>query len=123
MMCMIELGELEKHGDELAARGVTLYAISSDGPEDTRATQEQFPSLTIVSDSELSLVKTVGVLDEDPLLGKRAAMPTTFLIDGQGEVRWTYRSSHVMERLPPAELLAAIDEHIPASDQPSTRDG
>ena len=39
--------------------------------------------------------------------------PTTFLVDGAGNVRWFFRPNDVLVRLSPDELLAAIDETLP----------
>jgi hypothetical protein len=44
-------------------------------------------------------------------LNKNAAMPTTFLIDGKGQVRWHFRPDRHIERLSAAEVLAAVDAH------------
>jgi hypothetical protein len=40
-----------------------------------------------------------------------ADYPTTILVDRQGMVRWLHRSS-VIARLPPDEVLEAIDQHM-----------
>jgi hypothetical protein len=45
--------------------------------------------------------------------GQDPAAPTTILVDGQGTVRWLFRPDRFLERLSPAQLLAAIDEHMP----------
>lgn len=44
--------------------------------------------------------------------GGDVAAPTTILVDGQGTVRWLFRPDRFLKRLSPAELLAAIDEHL-----------
>jgi hypothetical protein len=36
------------------------------------------------------------------------------LVDRQGTVRWTFRPERFLDRLSPDELLAAIDQHLPA---------
>jgi hypothetical protein len=36
--------------------------------------------------------------------------PTTFLVDGAGQVRWFLRPTRFMVRLSPSDVLAAIDE-------------
>ncbi len=45
--------------------------------------------------------------------GKDPAAPTTILVDGEGTVRWLFRPNRFLERLSPAQLLAAIEEHMP----------
>ena len=39
-------------------------------------------------------------------------MPTTFLVDGSGNVRWLFRPERFLVRLSPAELLAAVDANL-----------
>jgi hypothetical protein len=39
-------------------------------------------------------------------------MPTTFLVDGAGTVRWVFRPESFMERAAPDRLLEAIDAHL-----------
>jgi hypothetical protein len=46
--------------------------------------------------------------------GSDTAAPTTFLVDGNGSVRWTFRPDRILTRLSPSELLAAIDKEMPA---------
>ena len=41
--------------------------------------------------------------------GEDVAAPTTLLIDGRGVVRWMFRPDRAIERLSPAEVLAAVD--------------
>jgi len=38
--------------------------------------------------------------------------PTTILVDRRGQVRWVFRPTRFINRLTPAELLAAVDEHL-----------
>ena len=37
-----------------------------------------------------------------------------FLVDGRGTVRWTCRPDRFLTRLTPAEMLAALDQHVQA---------
>ena len=39
--------------------------------------------------------------------GSEVVSPTTFLIDRGGQVRWVFRPRNILNRLSPAELLAA----------------
>jgi hypothetical protein len=45
--------------------------------------------------------------------GSDAAAPTTVLITRTGTVAWVYRPSHILRRLSPSELAAAVDEYLP----------
>jgi peroxiredoxin len=83
---------------------------------ETARTQEQFPHLTVISDHEQSLARAADVIapQHSPTGGDTVA-PTTVLIDRDGQVRWVYRPENYLTRLPPEELLAAIDRHVPRS--------
>ncbi len=39
--------------------------------------------------------------------------PTTILVDGAGTVRWLFRADRFLTRLPPEDLLKAVDDHLP----------
>src|SRR4051794_23019963 len=114
MICMAELGQLEKHADEYAARNVRIVAASLDDVADSAATQQKFPHLTIVSDADEALSKAVNVVGphRSPTGGETVS-PTTVLMDKAGQVRSVYRPDRFTTRLSAAELLAAIDGHIP----------
>jgi peroxiredoxin len=107
---MIELGELEKHAAEFAKRQARIVAASLDEPADALETQKQLPHLTIVSDPGRQLIGAFDVLHAGAGRNQSdAAAPTTFLIDGDGQVRWMFRPSHIVERVRPADLLGVID--------------
>ena len=58
---MVELGQLERHHEEFAARKVRIVASSMDDVDDTARTQEKFPHLTVISDHGQSLAKAADV--------------------------------------------------------------
>jgi peroxiredoxin len=107
---MIELGELESHFQEFKNRKtpVEIVAISTDNREDGEKTQKQFPHLKVVADTDQKMCQTLKVMH-----GEDKAAPTTILVDGQGKVRWLFRPDRFLDRLSPAQLLAAIDQHMP----------
>ena len=107
---MIELGELESHFQEFKKRKnpVEIVAISTDNREDAQKSQTQFPHLKVVADTDQKMCQTLHVMH-----GEDKAAPTTILVDGQGTIRWLFRADRFLERLSPAQLLAAIDEHLP----------
>src|SRR5439155_152834 len=92
-----------------------LVVGSVDDLEAAKKTKADFPHLVVVCDEKHELVEAVeavhaGVGPD----GRDVAVPTTLLIDGSGTVRWAFRPDGVLERLSPAEVLAAIDRHVPA---------
>src|SRR5262245_38213498 len=114
---MIELGELERHFQKFQNRKnpVHIVAISMDEREDARKSHAQFPHLTVVADADGKMCQALHVMH--PGAGPGGAdtvAPTTILVDGQGTVRWLFRADRFLKRLSPAELLAAVDEHMPA---------
>lgn len=107
---MIELGQLEAHYADFAARHTRVIAISVDGLDDSKRTQQDFPHLVVVADSDHKLVDAVDVLH--PGAGERGddvAAPTTILVDTHGIVRALFRPTNVASRLSPSEVLAMVD--------------
>ena len=112
---MIELGELNRHWQEFEKRNVRVVVVSIEDEETARATQADFPHLTVVSDEKRSLAEAVKAIHPRSAPdGGDSAAPTTLLIDGSGTVRWTFRPDRVLTRLTPSQLLAAIDKEMPA---------
>src|SRR5262245_60684582 len=110
---MIELGELERHHAEFAARGVRVVVISNDDQEAARSTQADFPHLTVVADADESMARAIEVIHRGAgQHGEDTNAPTTLLVDGSGTVRWLRRPGNIMSRLSPQEVLAAIDETV-----------
>lgn len=110
---MVELGKLEEHHADLEKRKVRLIAVSADDLDLAKKTQERFPHLSIASDPEQKMAKAFAVLHEHMGPGgSDTNAPTTFLIDGAGKVRWFFRPDTVFVRLPPDQLLAAIDREL-----------
>ena len=111
---MTELGELEKRHQDFAARNTRLVVVSNDDLKTAQATQADFPHLMIVSDQEQTVARALQVMD--PGHGPAGAdtnAPTTFLVDGGGTVRWLFRPNRFIVRLPPRDILAAIDANFP----------
>src|SRR5260370_41248851 len=110
---MIELGQLEGHHDEFAKRHARVVAVSVDGLDDSKKTQQAFPQLTVVPDHDHKLVDTAAVLH--PGAGERGedvAAPTTILIDKHGVGRARFRPSNVASRLSAREVLAAVGKKL-----------
>jgi peroxiredoxin len=112
---MIELGELEKHHTDFDQRNVRIISVSPDNLEDSKKTQDAFPHLQVVSDSELNIADALAVRDKKNKgeHGVDTNAPTTILVDKTGTVRWVYRADRFLTRLSPEEVLAAVDQHLP----------
>lgn len=111
---MVELGELEKQHAEFGRRGVQLFVISNDDLETAQATQKDFPHLIVVSDENQNLAKAIQVIHPGAgPTGDDTNAPTTFLVDGTGQVRWSFRPDRFLVRLSPGQLLDAMDKTWP----------
>src|SRR4051812_36866913 len=107
---MVELGQLEKHHDQFAARNVRIVAVSLDDITNTAVTQQKFPHLTVVSDADESMAKAADIIGpQRSPTGGDTVSPTTVLVDAGGRVRWVYRPDRYINRLSPQDLLVAID--------------
>ena len=111
---MVELGQLEKHHAEFAKRNVEVVVAAIEKQADAQKTQQEFPHLVVVADTDENLTNAVQVLhpDSHPEGGDTSA-PTTLLIDGAGRVVWVHRPENYFGRLSPTEVLKAIDEKLP----------
>jgi peroxiredoxin len=68
-----------------------------------------------MADSNRRLSTALDVIHPDSAPGGGdTAAPTTVIVDGSGIVRWTFRPDRVFRRLTPAEVLEAVDKHIPS---------
>jgi peroxiredoxin len=110
---MIELGQLEARHADFDKRNVRVFAVSPDNLDDSKGTQEKFPHLTVIADKGQNLAKAVEVVHPHMAPdGGDTNAPTTFLVDGAGTVRWTFRPERFIVRLSPDEVLSALDQHV-----------
>jgi peroxiredoxin len=112
---MKELGQLEARHTDFAKRRARIVAISNDDSAGAKATQDQFPNLVVVSDTEQNIAKAMQVVHTG--VGPRGDdtnAPTTFLVDGNGYVRWLARPERFITRLSPDEVLSAVDATWPS---------
>jgi peroxiredoxin len=109
---MVELGELEGHHERFDEKRVRVVVISNDDQQTAQKTQADFPHLVVVSDYEQNVARALQVIHAGAHNGEDTNAPTTFLVDGSGQVRWFFRPSHIIVRLSPDALLKAIDERL-----------
>jgi alkyl hydroperoxide reductase subunit AhpC len=110
---MVELGQLEKRHQDFANRNVRVVVVSNDDQATAQQTQQDFPHLVVVADSEQKLAKALAVIHPGAgHNGEDTNAPTTFLVDGAGTVRWLFRPDRFVARLSPDELLVEIDRHL-----------
>ncbi len=69
----------------------------------------------MISDAERGLADAVEVIHPGSSPeGTDTTAPTTMIVDGDGQVRWVYRSERFLTRLSPDELLQQLDAALPA---------
>ena len=90
-----------------------MLAISVEGTDDAKKTQESFPHLLVIADQGLGLCKAVDLVHAAAGPGgEDIAAPTTIIVDNKGTVRWMYRTREVFARLAPDDVLQAVDSSI-----------
>src|SRR5438128_228330 len=97
---MSELGELERNHEAFAKRKLRVVVVSNDAQATAKKTQAEFPHLVVVADADQKLAKAMEVIHAGAARdGSDTNAPTTFLVDGGGQVRWLFRPGTFMERL------------------------
>ena len=117
---MTELGELRKSYGAIAERGVELVAVSVDPPEVSERLRRRLGlEIRFLSDPDGSLMDPLQIRHRGgrpgflaPAAGAAGAdifLPTSFLLDGDGVIRWIHRPDTYRVRASSREVLAAID--------------
>jgi methyl-accepting chemotaxis protein len=80
---------------------VSLVAISADTQEDSRGfIKDAGLRVPLLADPELKVISEYGVAME----GKNIAVPSTFVLDESGAIRWHYVGENMKDR-PTAQIL------------------
>jgi peroxiredoxin len=96
---------------EFAARKVRVVAISVDPPETSRRHWEKMKfTIPVLSDSNLEVIRRLGLLHPGGRRGADIARPAEFLLDGEGVVLWRNLTEDYRQRAKPEEILKVIDE-------------
>lgn len=131
--CSGHLGQLKKAEPEITARGFRIFAISADRPEKLRESVAALGiaedlSYTLLSDAPLRAARAFGIafqLDAETVARYRSAgidleeasgethhalpVPSVFVVDADGVIRFTHSNPDYKVRLAPEKLLAALD--------------
>ena len=98
---------------ELDARGIEIVTLSTDTPEQIRKQRGKHGvKASMLSDRDLAVTTRFNQRNERNVTpGGIAAMPipTTFLVDGQGVVRWIDQAEDYQIRSDPGRVLGAIE--------------
>ena len=124
-MCNIQITSLAKDYPEFQKRNTEIIAISTDTPEGARKTREKtrapFPILIDENNKVIQLYKVVvekrELKDIVALMHRKKAgayaMPSVFIIDTDGVVRYSYIGKSYTDRLSNEKLLNKLSELQP----------
>jgi peroxiredoxin len=117
---------------ELDARGIQIVALSSDTVEKTAAGMGKHGLRAVMlSDADLAVTDRYNLRNPKNFALKSGlivplAIPTTFLVDRAGIVRWIDQADDYQRRSDPDRVLAAIrtalDGTATVSSRPSRRE-
>ncbi len=108
----MQLGELQDYCAEFRNAGVRVYAVSVDPPEqNARLKARLCAGYEFLSDERGVLLDALDIRQAHrSVTGKDNAIPTEYLLDRGGMVRWVYRAENWRVRPQPREALDAIRE-------------
>lgn len=103
---------------QLDKRDIQLIAISPEPPERVaKGQKKQSSKLIMLSDEDLSVTEKFNLVNKRQLAPKPGMVvplpiPTTFLVDKDGVVKWIDQSDDYQIRSHPDRVLAAIEENL-----------
>jgi peroxiredoxin len=110
----VQLGELQEYYGAFQKAGVAVYAVSVDPPELNAHLRRRLGSgYEFLSDMKGALLDALAIRQSHAsLTGEDVAIPTQYLIDRDGIVRWVYRANTWRLRPHPREALEAIERSL-----------
>jgi peroxiredoxin len=112
---VVQLGELQDYYAAFQKAGVGVYAVSMDAPEDNARLKTRLGAgYEFLSDAKGELLDALDIHQRHwpglAVVGVRpeTAVPTQYLLDRAGIVRWLYRAETWRVRAKPTEALRAI---------------
>ena len=108
---MVQLGELQGYYGEFQRAGIEVYAVSVDPPEhNARLKARLGAGYEFLSDERGVLLDALDIRQANrSMTGKDTAIPTQYLVDREGIVRWIYRAETWRVRPHPREALRAVE--------------
>jgi peroxiredoxin len=102
---------------DLDRAGIEIVTISADTCDEIRVGRRKHGlSATMLADPDLELTRQFNLVNPENMTpkGLRAPMPipTTFLVDAEGVVRWIDQADDYMVRSAPERVLTAIRAHL-----------
>jgi len=107
---VVQLGELKDYYAEFQRAGVGVYAVSVDPPDhNARLKSRLGAGYEFLSDEKGELLDALDIRQpRRSMTGGDTAIPTQYLLDRQGVVRWVHRAETWRVRPHPREALDAI---------------
>lgn len=120
--------ELRRSYERILDRDVRVVAVSVDDIAQSEALRTRVGlDIEFLSDHEGVLLDRLGVRDDAGLIpglstagfggdddvGRAIFLPTTFLLDADGVIRWIHRPDDYRVRATADEVVDAIDAHLP----------
>jgi peroxiredoxin len=100
----------------LDEKGVALVAVSTDTPEQIRKGRDQHGLRgTLLADPDLEITDRFKLRNPVNLSPKGLGglpIPTTFLVDADGIVRWVDQTDDYMLRSEPSRVLEALNTNL-----------
>ena len=126
--CSKQLSGLQEIEQDLTKMGYQILAVSTDSPENLKqsVTKEKL-SYTLLSDADLAASKQFGIAFKSPQAydtflpqtsggknrDKLLPVPSIFILNRKGNIRFEYINPNITERLSPALLKAAAGALYP----------
>lgn len=114
-----QLDEIVDAYELLSAAGLSIYAGSVDGPDESQPVQDRVgETITILCGVSTGLLEEIGIRDQrgapwyDRLIfgakQQDISMPASIVINETGTVTYAYRSTRVDQRAAPDQILASL---------------
>ncbi len=104
---------------DLDARGIEIVTVCADTPEEIRKARDKHGARALMlADPDLQVTTRYNLRNErnvSPKGIKALPIPTSFLVDATGIVRWIDQSEDYQVRSQPERVLHAIESAMPAA--------
>jgi peroxiredoxin len=118
----VQLGELQEYYAKFRHAGVQVVAVSVDPPaQNARLKARLGAGYEFLSDIKGELLDALDIRQSHAsMTGEDVAIPTQYLLDRDGIVRWFHRADTWRVRPRPEEALRAIQRLAPKTELAAT---
>lgn len=105
----MQLGELQQAYGEFQEQNTGILAISNEDTErGSTLAHDLGLSYPILADSERDVIVEYGVFHQNEPKSRPISRPATFIIDGEGTIRYRYVGEDAADRPATGDLLAYV---------------